>query len=50
MRAGGNANKLKNIIKGNLECIRAWKINELKIPFYTPIFRFLRRFPQILKI
>jgi glycosyltransferase len=50
MRAGGNANKLKNIIKGNLECIRAWKINELKMPFYTPIFRFLRRLPQILKL
>ncbi|MEM5830910.1 MAG: glycosyltransferase family 2 protein [Candidatus Aenigmatarchaeota archaeon] len=50
MRAGGNANKLKNIIKGNLECIRAWKVNGLKMPFYTPFFRILRRIPQILKI
>ena len=50
MRAGGNANKLKNIIKGNLECIRAWKVNDLKMPFYTPFLRMLRRIPQILKI
>jgi glycosyltransferase len=50
MRAGGNANKLKNIIKGNLECIRAWKVNGFKMPFYTPIFRFFRRLPQLLKI
>lgn len=49
MRAGGNANKLKNIIKGNLECIRAWKVNNLKMPFYTPIFRLARRIPQILR-
>lgn len=50
MRVGGNANKLKNIIKGNLECIRAWKVNGLKMPFYTPFFRMFRRIPQILKI
>ncbi|MGC9047013.1 MAG: glycosyltransferase family 2 protein [Minisyncoccia bacterium] len=50
MRAGGTANKFKNIIKGNLECIRAWKVNDFKIPFYTPMFRFLRRIPQVLKI
>lgn len=50
MRIGGNANKLKNIIKGNLECIRAWKVNGLKMPFYTPFFRMFRRIPQILKI
>jgi hypothetical protein len=49
MRAGGNANKLKNIIKGNIECIRAWKLNGFKMPFYTPIFRLLRRLPQFLK-
>jgi len=48
MRAGGNANKLKNIIKGNLECIRAWKINGIKMPFYTPILRILRRVPQFI--
>jgi len=50
MRAGGNANKLKNVIKGNLECIRSWEENGFKMPFYTPIFRFLRRIPQILRI
>lgn len=50
MRVGGNSNKLNNIIKGNLECIRAWKVNGLKIPFYTPFFRIFRRIPQILKI
>jgi len=50
MRVGGNANKLKNIIKGNLECIRAWKVNGLKMPFYAPFFRMFRRIPQILKI
>lgn len=49
MRAGGNANKLKNIIKGNLECIRAWKVNNLKISIFTPILRIFRRIPQIIK-
>lgn len=48
MRAGGNANKLKNLIKGNLECIRAWKINSFKMPPYTPLLRILRRLPQLL--
>ncbi len=50
MRTGGNANKLKNIIKGNFECMRAWKINNIKMPFYTPLFRLMKRIPQILKI
>lgn len=50
MRTGGSANKLKNIIRGNLECIRAWKINGIKMPAYTPVLRFLRRIFQILKL
>lgn len=50
MRAGGNANKFRNIIRGNLECIRAWKVNGIKMPFYTPFLRIIRRVPQILKI
>lgn len=50
MRAGGNANKLKNIIKGNLECIKAWNINGVKMPFYAPFFRILRRVFQFLRI
>lgn len=46
MRVGGTSNKLKNIIKGNLECIRAWKENNLRICILTPILRILRRIFQ----
>lgn len=50
MRVGGNSNKLKNIIKGNLECIKAWEINGFKMPFYVPFLRILRRIFQIISI
>jgi glycosyltransferase involved in cell wall biosynthesis len=50
MRAGGKANKPKNIIIANLECIKAWKMNGLEMPFYTPFFKLARKIPQILKL
>lgn len=46
MKAGGMANK--NIITGNLECIRAWNVNGFKIPFYTPILKILKRVQQLI--
>ena len=40
MRIGGQSNKsIKNIIKGNIECYRAWKINGLKV---NPLVFFLK--------
>jgi len=45
MRTGGQSNKnIKNIIKANIECYRAWGVNELKI---NPLIIFLK---LILKI
>lgn len=38
MRIGGQSNKsVKNIIKANIECYRAWKVNELKVNPLVPL-------------
>lgn len=46
MRVGGFSHKNKK--QGNLECIKAWRVNGFKMPFYTPIFRIFRRLLQML--
>jgi len=48
MRTGGNSNKsLKNIIKGNLEALRAWKVNGRKIPYSIFFTKPLSKLRQI---
>lgn len=47
MRIGGAANQLRGIIRGNREWRQAWPANGLKLPFYTPSLRLLRRLPQL---
>ncbi|MFY9243735.1 MAG: glycosyltransferase family 2 protein [Polaribacter sp.] len=51
MRLGGETNKsFKNIYKQNLECIRAFKKNEVKvIPFLYPLFRIIPKLFQFKK-
>jgi len=45
MRVGGKSNKnIKNIIKANIECYKAWKMNGLKI---NPLRIFLKPFSKI---
>jgi glycosyltransferase involved in cell wall biosynthesis len=40
MRTGGQSNNtITNIIKGNLECIRAWKMNNLRANFLRLFFK-----------
>ena len=47
MREGGVSNRsLKNRIKANKEDRKAWKINSLKMPFFLPILKPLRKIPQ----
>jgi len=51
MRIGGQSNKsIKNIIKGNIECYRAWKINGLKanplIFFFKPLSKVTQYFKR----
>jgi glycosyltransferase involved in cell wall biosynthesis len=51
MRLGGETNKsFKNIYNQNLECIRAFKKNEVKvIPFLYPLFRIIPKLFQFKK-
>lgn len=45
MRAGGKSNKnIKNIVKGNIECYRAWAVNGLKA---NPLVIFAKPFSKI---
>lgn len=47
---GGTSSKnIKNIIKQNIECIDAWRINEECIPFYTIPLKIIRKIPLFLK-
>ncbi len=47
MREGGVSNQsLKHRIKANKEDRKAWKINALKMPFFLPILKPLRKIPQ----
>jgi glycosyltransferase involved in cell wall biosynthesis len=51
MRLGGTTNKsIKNILKQNIECIRAFKKNEIKVnAFIYPIFRLIPKIKQFTK-
>lgn len=50
MRLGGSTNKsLKNIINGNLEILRAWKINDLSSPVSLMPKRMMKRLSQFIK-
>ncbi len=51
MRLGGTTNKsIKNILKQNIECIRAFKKNEIKVnAFVYPIFRLIPKIKQFTK-
>lgn len=51
MRVGGKSNQsIKNILKANLECYRAWKVNGLKINpvklLLKPLSKILQYFPK----
>ena len=47
-RVGGISNKnLFSFIKSNTQCYRSWKLNNLKISFYTIPLKILRRIPDI---
>ena len=47
MRLGGTTSKnLTNIKKGNIECIKAFKKNGIKVSFLYPLFRLLPKLKQ----
>jgi glycosyltransferase involved in cell wall biosynthesis len=47
MRLGGSTNKnWKNIYKGNMEILQAWKINSLPVPLLLMPHRIIRRLAQ----
>lgn len=47
MRLGGATNaSIKNIVQGNLEILRAWKINNFKVPFLLMPKRMVKRLMQ----
>ena len=50
MRIGGESNQsIKNIIKANIESYNAWKVNNLKPPFYLPFIKPLKKLRQFIK-
>lgn len=50
MRVGGKSNKsIKNIIKANIECYRAWKVNGLRINPLRIFLKPLSKIPQYFK-
>lgn len=47
MRIGGESNKsIKNIIKGNINCYRAFKKNNLEVPIFYPFYRLIPKAKQ----
>lgn len=47
MRLGGATNKsIKNILKGNQECIAAFKNNNIKVPAFYPVVRLVPKLKQ----
>jgi glycosyltransferase involved in cell wall biosynthesis len=49
MRLGGATNKnIFNVLYQNIEILKAWKKNELRVPFYLMPFRFFKRISQYL--
>ena len=50
MRVGGESNKsLKNILKGNRNCYRAFKMNGLDVSILYPFYRLVPKFYELLK-
>jgi len=50
MRLGGESNKsLRNIFKGNKECFRAFKKNDLQVSVLYPLFRLLPKINQFFR-
>ncbi|MCD6193225.1 MAG: glycosyltransferase [Candidatus Aminicenantes bacterium] len=50
MRVGGQSNKsIINIIKANIECYKAWKINGLEVDFFRIFLKPLSKIRQYLK-
>ena len=47
MRDGGISTSRENLIKQNKEVLRSWRINDLNIPWYFFILRFLKKIKQI---
>jgi glycosyltransferase involved in cell wall biosynthesis len=48
MRAGGTANRIRNIIEGNRNCLRAFRKNGISVSWLYPVLRLvpkLRQFP-----
>lgn len=49
MRLGGATSKnLANIIKGNRECLKAFAVNGLKVPYLYPLYRILPKLKQFI--
>jgi len=49
MRLGGESNKsIKNIIKGNINCYRAFKKNDIEVPIFYLFYRLLPKARQFL--
>lgn len=47
-RIGGASTKnIYNILKANLECIQAWKLNDVSVPFYTIPLKLLTKIKQL---
>ncbi len=50
MRAGGQSNKnIKSIIRANTGVYRAWKVNGLRMGFFTIFLKLLRKIPQCVR-
>jgi glycosyltransferase len=50
MRTGGKSTKnIRNIIKGYMECYRAWEMNGLKRSFYTILLKSMSAAPQFIR-
>jgi len=50
MRIGGESNRsIKNILKANIECYKAWKINDLKPPIFLIFIKPLNKLKQFLR-
>jgi len=51
MRLGGATSKnLTNIKKGNIECVRAFKKNGIKVSSLYPLFRLLPKIKQYFNV
>ena len=49
MRMGGESTKnWKNILIGNVEIYKAWKMNNLSVPFFFYVKRFIFKFKQLI--